>query len=193
MGLKSHFKGVKKKKNPEHGIKRNVALEDIDSSSDITRNGAYDSSTAVNFQQKGTTTRQRFSLLLEIVIVICCSIIFRRLWILHGVSLVLFYRLLETAFAWMMFFFDTGVFHRISHLFKTLSRSAFRETEKMFQGETIRLWIASSSIQFIAQTPDSVVTDFLREQSRHINKLLVRDTNRLVEQAEERKEMISSY
>lgn len=191
MGLKSHFKSAKKnkkKKKIENVLESDISLDggDIDSPSDFNRNCAYESSTDVNFQRK--ETRHRFSLLVEIVIVICCSIIFRRLWILHGVSVVVFFRMLETAFAWMLFFFDTGVFHRISHLFKTLSRSAFKETEKIFKGETIRLWIASSSIQLISQTPDSAVTEFLNRQARHINRLLIRDTNRLVEQAEERKE-----
>ena len=98
-------------------------------------------------KSKASGFRPWDSLLLEVCAVILLAIYFRRLWILHLLSYLFIGRILKLAFAWYSYFFDTGVIHNISHLVRGFSHTAFKEMDKIFQGDALRLWLASSSIQ----------------------------------------------
>jgi hypothetical protein len=87
------------------------------------------------------------NLLFEVGVVIALAIFFRRFWVLHGISLLLISRMLRLCVAWTTYFSDSGILTEIISLGKQLSRTVFKETEKIFQGDSFRLWVMGSSFQ----------------------------------------------
>jgi hypothetical protein len=108
---------------------------------------AQESSLSTQLQQQGNALNLADNLFLELIVVIGCAIFFRRLWILHGITIVFLRRMLKLGFAWLDFLLDTGVIHEIMSITRHIFKFAFKNTEKALQGDSLRIFFAASWLQ----------------------------------------------
>jgi len=107
----------------------------------------------------------------ELAIVVMCAIVFRRLWILHGIHFIVLRRTLRLAIAWIDYFFDAGIYEEVKRTALHIFRISMKETEKALSGDSIRLFFAASSLQNYTSWGHHIVFAILRRQYKHVNKL----------------------
>lgn len=81
---------------------------------------------------------------LELAIVVGSAIFFRRIWILHGIHLIVLRRTLRLAIAWIDYFFDAGIYEEIKRTALYIFRFYLNHTEKALSGDSMRLFFAAS-------------------------------------------------
>lgn len=96
-------------------------------------------------QEKSLTVGD--NVFLQLFVVIACAMFFRRLWMLHGITILFLRRMLILGLRWFDFFMDTGVFHEIMSITGYIFRFAFKNTEKVLQGDSLRMFFAASWLQ----------------------------------------------
>eukprot|EP00980_Cylindrotheca_fusiformis_P001712 scaffold388_cov114-Cylindrotheca_fusiformis.AAC.21 len=123
--------------------------------------------------------------LLQLLIVIGLAVFFRRLWILHGITVLFLHRMLTLGFRWFDFFVDTGVFDQVFRITRYIFRFAFKNTEKALQGDSLRILFAASWLQNYNAWGRHVWLAILREQYKHVNRLALSEMEGVLERAKE--------
>lgn len=136
---------------------------------------------------------------LELFFVIGCAILFRRLWILHGIHFIVLRRTLRLAIAWIDYFFDAGIYEEVKRTAVYIYRLSMSHTEKALSGDSVRLFFAASSLQQYSSWGYHIVFAVLRRQYKIVNKLALNEqednlqrTEMLVERRREQGEQHQS-
>jgi hypothetical protein len=146
MGVKKVLSPNRKKRYLVLGQSDQFAPAEPDLSS-FTNPTSQESSLSTQLQQQDNSPNLADNLFLELIVVIGCAIFFRRSWILHGITIVFLRRMLKLGFAWLDFFLDTGVLHEIMSITRYIFKFAFKNTEKVLQGDSVRMFFAASWLQ----------------------------------------------
>jgi len=125
------------------------------------------------------------NLLLEIGLILTFAIVFRRLWILHGITLVFLSRMFKVIFAWIGLCTDTGVFQEMWAVSMSIVKQHTDFLEKLVEGDSFRLFVAGSYIQNMNSWGIDVQLAILREQMKQINKLQTSEMKEVIERGQE--------
>jgi hypothetical protein len=104
------------------------------------------------------------------------SILSREPAILHGVTIIICYCMLKRAFIWGMFLSTTNEAASSLQHFRWMYKFALTTLEKALDGDRLRGFLATKTIQFWTGSGMNFILSFLREQSRDIRKRTLKET-----------------
>lgn len=169
--------------NPQSPSRRSKEIkQEIRSRLGISGNITFaDRRTVANSEGLRTRARNNISFwssrfFLPIYLITLMSLLSRQWILLHGISLIIVWRIMERAWVWSLFILRSNEVRSILPHLRWISKFAFTQAEKTASGDRLRSYIATQTFNFWAGTGKNILVTFFRAQTSEIRNRLLKET-----------------
>jgi hypothetical protein len=121
---------------------------------------------------------------LQIYFVFFAAIVLQRLWVLHGITLVIAGRMLERTAAWSIFIVNSRDFKKFWQQLYWWSHFALAQADKTLQGSSTRGWMTGMSFRLWNSFGKSYLFSVMRSQYRDVNTAVLQEKREMLERSQ---------
>lgn len=113
---------------------------------------------------------------ISIYLIIIASALFRQIALLHGISVVILWHMIENVISWGLFVSQSKEVKAIVQHLRWTCKFAFKNVEKAAEGDTLRGFLATKTFNFWTGPGKTFLTSFFRQQSRDIRMRALKES-----------------